>query len=682
MIGVIPDLPGLVLARGQTSKAQSLVPKAIAYNNAVLASPLLGSSVTVVQMGSRVQRSESDLLVFISSRMDAELAPAREIAMQTIDGIDFGRAWAFESTPASSETASDAYLRNVEDADFVVWLVGSTTTRPVGQEINRCLATRGRLLVFKLPAEQRDTLTEGLLQVVSEVVKWREVASLSELGAEIRSAVLDEFIKGFRDPTGPARNRFLQDTRNQSLAHCEVSWRSAGADDALAKELAHDTGVGDVLGDLPPGLNVVVGPQGSGKTLASHRLFQNAATAAIEDSSKPFPVFIEAADLQGSFWEVIGRRCAGYVDPHVQPITVFVDGLDERGISEANSLLQQLETYLVASPNTIVVAGIRPLPGLRLSANVIEMPAMGDRETEALVQRVSGKDLPEILPLLGEESLRQSTKSPLFAVMLGAFLRDNDEIGSISTYRLVEHMAANALNETSQDAAATDALLQMLAVKVVTMGTRVRPREVTPRQAEQRLLADSRLVFESENGFDFTLPIFREWYAARAILERAVMVQDMNLTSDRWAIPLSIVVHSEDRATARNVMERVASTNPAIAGELLEDDELNQSQGEIRIWRKSAAADHLQVQVEELHRARLSQSSSPRKCRFHLGFSLGGAIRRPGRQPTGGDQLRRGEAPGAVPAGRQAAPAGPGAVSLRAAGAGERHLRRGGRHEQ
>ena len=31
----------------------------------------------------------------------------------------------------------------------------------------------------------------------------------------------------------------------------------------------------------------------------------------------------------------------------------------------------------------------------------------------------------------------------------------------------------------------------------------------------------------------------------------------------------------------------------------------------------------LQVQVGELHLWRLSQSSSPRKCRFHLGFSLG-----------------------------------------------------------
>ena len=134
--------------------------------------------------------------------------------------------------------------------------------------------------------------------------------------------------------------------------------------------------------------------------------------------------------------------------------------------------------------------------------------------------------------------------------------------------------------------------------------------------------------------------------------------------------------------------ERRAPPYPRRAGchrgsEPPDGQQLNQSQGELRIWRKSSAApDHLQVQVEELHRARLSQSSSPRKYRFHLGFSLGGAIRRPGRQSAEGDQLRRGEAPGAVPAGRQAAPAGPGAVSPRAAGAGERHLRRGGRHEQ
>ena len=48
----------------------------------------------------------------------------------------------------------------------------------------------------------------------------------------------------------------------------------------------------------------------------------------------------------------------------------------------------------------------------------------------------------------------------------------------------------------------------------------------------------------------------------------------------------------------------------------------------------------LQAQVEGLHLWRLSQSSSPRKCGFHLGFSLGPPARgvllqRPLRPPGG-----------------------------------------------
>ena len=225
--------------------------------------------------------------------MDAELASARETAKRAIDAIDVGRPWVFEYTPASSEPADHAYLRKVKEADFVIWLVGSTTTLPVENEVNECLASDGRLLVFKLPVEQRDKRTDALLDRVGRIVKWREVAPVSNLYVEIRAAVLDELIRGFRDPSGPIRVRTLWEKRDWSFAHCEVSWRSVGVCDALAKELAQDTAVGDVLGDQPPGMNVVVGPQGSGKTLASHRLFQHAVEVALEDSSKPFPVFLE-----------------------------------------------------------------------------------------------------------------------------------------------------------------------------------------------------------------------------------------------------------------------------------------------------------------------------------------------------------------------------------------------------
>ena len=59
-------------------------------------------------------------------------------------------------------------------------------------------------------------------------------------------------------------------------------------------------------------------------------------------------------------------------------------------------------------------------------------------------------------------------------------------------------------------------------------------------------------------------------------------------------------------------------------------------------------------------------------------FTAGrGARRSAGLPPSGGAELRRGEAPGALPAGGTAAPAGPGSVPLPAQGEREHHLRRG-----
>ena len=52
-------------------------------------------------MPDGLDRSESDLLVFISSVMTDELKCAREVARKAIDALDIARSWTFEFTPAS-----------------------------------------------------------------------------------------------------------------------------------------------------------------------------------------------------------------------------------------------------------------------------------------------------------------------------------------------------------------------------------------------------------------------------------------------------------------------------------------------------------------------------------------------------------------------------------------------------
>ena len=68
-----------------------------------------------------VGRSESDLLVFISS-VTEELKWAREEAVRTIDALTYARSWAFEFTPATSQCRTDTYLQKVREAEgFVIW---------------------------------------------------------------------------------------------------------------------------------------------------------------------------------------------------------------------------------------------------------------------------------------------------------------------------------------------------------------------------------------------------------------------------------------------------------------------------------------------------------------------------------------------------------------------------------
>ena len=140
-----------------------------------------------------VGRSESDLLVFISS-VTEELKWAREEAVRTIDALTYARSWAFEFTPATSQCRTDTYLQKVREADFVIWLVASKTTQPVVNEITESIATSRRLLVFKFPSEHRDQSTQELLETVSTYSKWHDLDSPTALSQALKASIFDELI--------------------------------------------------------------------------------------------------------------------------------------------------------------------------------------------------------------------------------------------------------------------------------------------------------------------------------------------------------------------------------------------------------------------------------------------------------------------------------------------------------
>ena len=522
-------------------------------------------------MGSDLPRSESDLLVFISSVMRDKLTHARQVTEQAIRAFPITRSWVFESTPASSEPPNEEYLRKVAEADFVIWLIGRETTQPVANEINACVSSGRRLLAFKLPSEARDASTRNLIDRVSGYAKWKEVHNIEELPEHINAALSDEFVRGIRDPASPARVHRLRELRRLSVSRCKRMWIALGVPDGIAAELSEDHSIGDKLEWPNQGLHMVIGDQGTGKTLALERLFQRLVMRALDDSSQPFPLFVSARDLRETLIEYVDRMSQVYSRPSVQGTSILIDGLDEIGVTAANDLLEQVAAYTGANSNATAIVTSRPLPGLKSAGEQVAMPAMDDEHAISLISRISGRELDMRVRYAWSNSTQDAAKLPLFAVMIASELRKNPGLGVPQPSQLVNRLAEGAWQEAGENAEIVDELLQKLAVKAISTGTRARLSDVTPRRARQRILADSRLVNEHASTVDFTVPIFREWYAARALIEQTVSVEDILPASDRWIIPLAIAIDSENEELGRSLMVRIASSDPGLASLLLKE---------------------------------------------------------------------------------------------------------------
>ena len=175
-----------------------------------------------------------------------------------------------------------------------------------------------------------------------------------------------------------------------SLSACKESFITLGVNLDIATELANDADVGRVLEIPEPGLHLLLGGQGSGKTLASHRLFQQAIADVVDDPSRPFPIFLEAREIGGPVRHIIADRCRVNAKPHQQPVLVIVDGIDEMGSNEATRLRQELAIYADANPRATILATARPLPGLQHPTLHNHAPRAGCRPDEPIDPKSHG----------------------------------------------------------------------------------------------------------------------------------------------------------------------------------------------------------------------------------------------------------------------------------------------------
>ncbi len=520
-----------------------------------------------------IRSSEEELLVFISSRQDEEMTTARDLAIETVNNYPGMRVWAFEDAPASSEAARERYIRRAGQAQFVIWLIGSTTTQPVIEEVDACLRSSHRLLPFLLPSKTRDANTRQLIRRVENSVTWRKVEDVRTLPVHIKTALTDEMVRAVRDPAPVNHDLYLEHRRRESIAETKSLWTTLGVPDDIAGDLATDESIGHKL-DLPSsGVVQIVATQGSGKTLAAHRLFQHAIDKRMDDHLEPLPVFLNARYMCGELRDLVDQAVGDQGSAYAQLVLVIIDRLDEVGTYEANQLLGSAESYAEAHPNIAVVAMARPLPGLKSIGNPTVLPECSDEEFTSIASRVAGRP---VRP--GEIPFRLSnTRIPLFAVIVGTHFRNSSNPLVTSPSQMVSQLVQRILDESGNYPEQQAELLAKLAVACTNSGGSVNVSVIDPKASARAELAKSRLVVEENGKSDFALAVFREWFAARALVEGTISPLDIDLASDRWVVPLAIAVNSENELVGPAIMETLSVDDPGIACLVLEEVKHNWS---------------------------------------------------------------------------------------------------------
>ena len=428
-------------------------------------------------------------------------------------------------------------------------------------------------MAFKLPVEARDKQTKQLIAEISGYAKWCIVDEIGNLKQHIQASLSDEINRLVRHSEPPGREHRLKEWRRESIARCKQSLTILGVSEDVADEIARAPSVGYGLILPAAGLTMVVGDQGVGKTLAVERLLQNAIDDALDDTSRPVPVFVEARRLDVSLRKYVENAAQGYAFPSVQGALIIIDGLDEIGTNAGNRLLEEIIPYAEANTHVTVVVTSRPLPGLQFKCQRINVPVLDEQGVLQLISKIAGRTVksPELWTL--PQSIQNVAKLQLFAVMIGAELREDPNISWARPSELLDRLARRAFSDAGDYRDDVDELLQDLAVKAVCSGRSVDKSDIHPRRMVQGRLIDSRLVTEEAGRVDFALPIFREWFAARALVEGRVSLDNIRPIADRWILPIAIAINSENKELGRSLIASLATSDPGLADLVLEEFE-------------------------------------------------------------------------------------------------------------
>jgi hypothetical protein len=462
--------------------------------------------------------------------------------------------------------ASTAFRASVladPDAFQEALLTESLDNRELLRETQAYLGSHFQLMLARL--DEHGMMLEKILANTEDIKKVPQPQPLAEIDASTANAAAQQ-----------SRLDRLWELTQLSRARCIARWQAAGLSREEAIALADDPLVGAPEPEYLPTpqrpLVVLVADLGAGKSLIGERLFQAALGLASENSVAPVPVYLEATDCIGRVEHAVLQQASGIGDVWQQGAAVVIDGADEAG-GGANELLQECRILVNAWPQTTIVITSRPLPSFDPDIcrdERMDVKLLPEEDAMALVRRVARNE--HLHPYGWPQSVRDALRRPLFAILLGIYFQPGQDRRLTSAGALLQHLVERALGRTVADRAASNALLQRIAVistdRVVAF---VPTSEVTTRDQLSQLL-ESRLVVERDGRIGFPLAVLREWFAAHSLANGEPDLSDLiedRARLHRWRYPIVMFVAMYDDNRVHDVIEQLAERHPGYTSEII-----------------------------------------------------------------------------------------------------------------
>lgn len=367
----------------------------------------------------------------------------------------------------------------------------------------------------------------------------------------------------------------LEDLNRQSIARCIDRWQAVGVSRLMAVRLANDPAVGNRKSILKPHaekpLLLLIAELGMGKSLFAERLFQEAVAEATQNPNAPIPVYLKARECVGQLQAAIDKATSDLGNVRRHGSIIVIDGADEIGIGRATDLLSEARVAVNAWHTTKIIIASRPLPSFKGVEEVVHMPPLSVKQSNAIIRKLAGRKYSGWgLP----ESIKDAVTRPLFAVLLGIYLRTENSGTPRSIGELLSHLVETSLGRVNADRASASQLLQRLAAMSMDRAGAFVPAVEIASKAELQPLLESRLVIEQQKTIGFPLPILAEWFAAHSLAAGLPSANDLTKDTQRleqWFYPLVIFVSTFSHDQVSMLLPRIIEQHPILASQIVHE---------------------------------------------------------------------------------------------------------------